>query len=679
MKTNTLWKSFLWQDQTLALSHTYKNWVYYHLILTIENKILSEHIKDICIQEIHPLFEDLSNDYISINTIEWLVEETLQKVNHGFSLFAEHHNHNGHIQINGALVISYQWNILVSLIGESSLIISRNQKSIYNMSNTDTDKHTHINHFTDYISGTIHIGDSILILWYDHKLLFHGDELHKIAEIIDNNEPEMLAELEWIMTQRTDENTLWFISLVKNISQTIDFSWISAKGSALLKFMPKNKIDLISHKGKDLWIKNSYGIGLWILGFIVIVSIYNIINSALNRNQSAPQIQTIDGMETVTIDDIKKEINVFQSLDTNSDEKGKKYKEINEKLDFIKSQWKRIDDVLALKKIIQNKYYEGFNIISVTNLNDIDWEFKSIYPFTSNETKILWTPHSLFYERGFYIWGTKWALIKGINKDIIGTPISYSLPNDIKKCNQDLSRTGLYCFDEKNALYRVTAWSVQLITAAENATLPTDIQDIGIFGKTNIYLLINPTSNGGTSLIRRYSIQAGNFAALKNSLSYNIATSNTEGGVAEFTNMTIDWNFLSRSTQEKKLYQFERDPVTNLLNKREINLQGGDTTFISYSDDVKILSSINSRYVYLFDKKNNTFTIYNSNPIKTTAGNQTRYQLQYIMRYAFDTSLKIRDVLVPDVNNSKPLLYIMTDEWVYESNISENISLYENK
>jgi hypothetical protein len=147
----------------------------------------------VCIQEIHPLFEELSDQHISINTIEWLVEDTLQKVNHGFSLFAEQMNSHEHITINGALVISYQGNILVSLIGDSSLLICRNGKSIYNMSNTDTNKNTSINHFTDYISGSIHIWDSILILWYDHSVLFHNNELHKIAQIIDNNDPEMLV------------------------------------------------------------------------------------------------------------------------------------------------------------------------------------------------------------------------------------------------------------------------------------------------------------------------------------------------------------------------------------------------------------------------------------------------------------------------------------------------------
>lgn len=49
------------------------------------------------------------------------------------------------------------------------------------------------------------------------------------------------------------------------------------------------------------------------------------------------------------------------------------------------------------------------------------------------------------------------------------------------------------------------------------------------------------------------------------------------------------------------------------------------------------------------------------------------------MRYAFDTSLDIIDVVVPDANNAKPMLYVMTSTGIYESNISQNISLYESK
>jgi hypothetical protein len=680
MKTNTVWKSFLSEEQTLALSHTYKNEVYYHLILTIENSILAEHIKDICIQEIHPLFEELSDQHISINTIEWLVEDTLQKVNHWFSLFAEQINSNEHITINGALVISYQGNILVSLIGDSSLLICRNGKSIYNMSNTDTNKNTSINHFTDYISGSIHIGDSILILGYDHSVLFHNNELHKIAQIIDENDPEMLVELESLMTQRAEESTLWFMSLVRNISHTIDFSGIKNTQANFLKFLPKNQFGKLWAKGKDFREKNSYSLTLGLLGLFVIVSIYNIINGALTINNNNPTIQTTSGVQTVSIESIKEEINLFQSLDPKSDEKGVKYKEINEKLEFLKKQGKWLEDVTALQKIVQNKYYEWFNIIAVNKLDDIGWEFQPIYPFTSNETKILWQVHSLFYERWFYIWGTKWALIKWINKDIKGTPISYSLPNDMKKCTQDLSRSWLYCFDSKNEIYRITAWSIQSIAWNENVSLPTAIQDIGIFGKTNIYLMVDPKSNGWSDLIRRFTIQPGNFAALKDSIGYglnNPITSSWNWPV--FKNMTIDWLFLSRSSTDKQLYQFERDPVSNKLKQRIIALKGWDTTYVGYSDDVKIVSSSNSRYVYLFDRTNKTLTIYTSNPTKTTQWNQTLYNLQYVMRYAFDASLWVIDLIVPDINNTKAVLYVMTNNGIYESNIGQNISLYENK
>ena len=679
MKTNTLWKSFIDNEQTLALSHTYKNGVYYHLILTIDDAVLSEHIKDICIQEIHPLLESLSDEHISINTIEGLVEHSLQKVNHAFSLFSEQANTNNYIDINGALVISYQGNILVSLVGDSSLLICRNWKNIYNMTNTESTKKRSISQFTDYISGNIHSGDSILILWFDHSLILHSEELNKIAELIHNNEPEMLTDLETMMSARTEEKNLWFMSLVRNISQTLDFSGINRQSQKVMNYLPKGTINRVGAKTKDLRSQNSYAITLWVLALILVISIYSIISGALNKNANNPTITTENGVEIVTIDDIKKEINAFQELDaTTSDEKGAKYKQINDKLEFLKSQGKRLEDVAALQKILQDKYYEGFNIIAINNLTDITGEFKPIYTLSDNELKTLGNPLNLMYEKGFYVAGTKGALIKGINQDVKGTPVSYSLASDMKKCNLDLSKAGLYCFDNKNELYRVTAGSVTPITANSDVSLPTDIRDIGTFGRNNIYLMINPTSNGGSDLIRRYTIQAGNYAALGTALGYKYTASGS-GWSSAFNTMVIDGNFLSWSSDEKKVYQFQRDAATNNLNTRTIELRGGDTTFVTYSEDVKIITSPSSRYVYLFDKINNTFTVYNSTPLKTTQGNELLYNLQYVMRYTFDKSLPILDAAVPENNANQPMLYVMTANGIFESNLGQAITLYENK
>jgi hypothetical protein len=56
----------------------------------------------------------------------------------------------------------------------------------------------------------------------------------------------------------------------------------------------------------------------------------------------------------------------------------------------------------------------------------------------------------------------------------------------------------------------------------------------------------------------------------------------------------------------------------------------------SYSDDVKVLSFFNSSYVFIFDKKNQTFTVYRSNPPKTNDRFTSSYTLSYVMRLQFD-------------------------------------------
>ena len=83
--------------------------------------------------------------------------------------------------------------------------------------------------------------------------------------------------------------------------------------------------------------------------------------------------------------------------------------------------------------------------------------------------------------------------------------------------------------------------------------------------------------------------------------------------------------------------------------------------------------------MYLFDKWSNTFTVYNSTPLKTTQGNETKYSLQYVMRYTFDKANPIIDATIPDSSANQPMLYIMTASWVFEANIGETIKLYENK
>jgi hypothetical protein len=98
-----------------------------------------------------------------------------------------------------------------------------------------------------------------------------------------------------------------------------------------------------------------------------------------------------------------------------------------------------------------------------------------------------------------------------------------------------------------------------------------------------------------------------------------------------------------------KLYQFRRNPPTAFtLDVREIKLLGGDKKTVQYSNDVKVISSVNSKYVFLFDRVNQTFTVYESRPAKSS--DAYNYGLYYVFMFKFDmgASVKIADIEIPD-------------------------------
>lgn len=134
--------------------------------------------------------------------------------------------------------------------------------------------------------------------------------------------------------------------------------------------------------------------------------------------------------------------------------------------------------------------------------------------------------------------------------------------------------------------------------------------------------------------------------------------------VSGFSSFAIDGSFLTRN--DGKLYQFRRNPPTAFtLDMREIKLLGGDKKALQYSDDVKVISSVNSKYVFLFDKINQTFTVYESRPAKSA--DAYNYGLYYVFMFKFDIGTnKVIDVAIPESSGNRPEMYILSAEGVHK-------------
>jgi hypothetical protein len=149
------------------------------------------------------------------------------------------------------------------------------------------------------------------------------------------------------------------------------------------------------------------------------------------------------------------------------------------------------------------------------------------------------------------------------------------------------------------------------------------------------------------------------------------------GSIAKYTSMAIDGSFLTWSAEDTSLYQMRRSDASANLQSREVPLLGGDT-LETYSAYTKVIASADSRFVYLFDKENSTFTVYRSTPYKTNDANTYTYTLSYFFRIKFASDERnIIDVFVDEGERST--LYLLTDSGVYSMKLYDYINSFFEK
>jgi hypothetical protein len=266
-----------------------------------------------------------------------------------------------------------------------------------------------------------------------------------------------------------------------------------------------------------------------------------------------------------------------------------------------------------------------------------------------------------------------------MDDNLRGVLIDYNLADgeSIKACGANLLKDGVYCFTPKGTIINVNKAGAQTVTNADADGFSKRIGGIATYGKANMYVFENSLSSvGNTTLVTRYRNTLGSQTIYQEGQKYYLApnlTGASFGGGSGFSSYAVDGSFLVWS--QGKLLQFRRNPPTAFtLDYREISLLGGDKVTNKYSDDVKIISSINSKYVFLFDKVNQTFTVYESRPAKNGDQFAVNYSLYYLFSFKFDLGTnKVIDVEVPDPSGNRPMLYILSNEGINKVSLFEYI------
>ena len=638
-----------------------------------------EYQKDLIQEFIANLIDDIdSNDY-DVDQIKSNCEIALQDLNTKLKAFADKVRDVEYFEIKGYFQIIIGMVLISSMIGNVNVMIFRDQKMYYNLDN-GAKLRGKIDLFSEFIEWDLESGDELIYIGTKISDVLDPYDIQELEDVIKTESENTVSFINDILCARLEKSTIGFVTSYYVTGHT-------AKHSALgvPQIQARAQKMNIFHDFKFTIFKNKYQITVALLSVFVIFMLYSLLSQLFHKPAKEVYVNSQWVTVDLTIDDIKKDIAIFKTMDPMWDEKSMKYKEILGKLNVLEQKGRRVEDIQQLKKLLKADYYRGFNIIPVNNLADLDdpvaGKKTGVLTFNTSEKDKIWTLSQIEFGKDIMIAGDKGALIWANNDNSRWSLVNYSLDESTKGCNMSLSKNGFYCFTPTGKIYFVGRSGIEPVTTSDADGFPSDIGGVWTYGKANMYVFSpSVTSLSNSTLVTRYRNTVGSQTMYQQGQKYMLApelASKAKFG-SGFSAFAIDVNFLTWS--EGKLYQFRRSTATAMtLTYREIKLLGGDKMTAAYSNNIKIISPAGSRYFYLWDKDNQTFTVYDSNPLKTNDQFATSYNLTYLFRFSFDIAgAKMIDVTIPENLANRPELYLLSTIGVNKINLYEFIDSLKN-
>jgi hypothetical protein len=655
--------------------------IQFSLLVEFQSEKFVEFQKDL-IQEFIADFVDSLQEVEEYDTdmIREKSEIALQNLNTKFKDFADKVRDVEYFSIKGYMQIVLGTTLIASMIGNATVIILRDHKVYYTLHNA-TKTRGKIDLFSEFIEGDLESGDEVVYVGTKISDVLDNYDIKDLEQVL-RSEEKVLDFMDELLSSRVEEGSLWFLSSHK-------IQWLSNK-----KHHTESKISLNTitskmsflHERKEKFLKNKYQVTVGILSLFIAFMVYSLVNQILGKPQGEVYVNQQGVTVDLTIDDIKKDIALFKSMDPTWEEKSTKYQEIENKITILEKRGRRVEDLQQLKKVLKADYNKWFNISTVNDLKQFDdqvlWRKSEIIAFNQSEKSSLWDLNTIQYGKDILVAWSKAALLWTVNENSRGSLVSYNIDETIENCSFNLMKNGFYCYTVNGKIYSITRAGIENLSTADPDGFPINIGGIGTYGKSNMYVFSkNVTTLSDSTLVVRYRNTLWSQTVYQQGQRYLIAPNLATGMNfwSGFSNFTIDVNFLWRSNG--KLYQFRRNPATSFnLEYREIKLMGWDTRTIQLSDNVKIITPENSRYLYLFDKTNQIFMVYDSRPLKTNTQYATNYTLYYMFSFAFDLpgGNKVVDAVIPDQLGNRPELYILTQEGVNKILLYEFIDSIKN-
>ena len=687
-------KVYVPDDEIFSFQDTLLDNISFKVFVQCSKEKFLQYQKDI-IEEFVADFTNTirTSEELDHEDIREIFEQNLQLLNTKLKQFAEKVRDVEHFSLKWIIQLVVDEKLMSSMIGNVSMIVMRDQKTAYSVPNS-VDTKAKIDLFSDFIEWEIERDDQLLYVGLKFADVMDAHDLKEMENLLAQEESSewILSFLEELLTTRVEKSSIWFIisyfvqgptiSLITSKKGWLKLkwwlkwmSWIKWKSMQYISSL-WNKVHNSEHiqKVKEQLSENKIYVVWFILVILMFIFLYSLASQILNDNSHNGKFQTSDWVYVdINLEDLQNDITEFKTLDASSNLKSSKYTDILQKLNYLEEQWKWLEDVTDLKAQLQENYYDGFRINQFKtdgDLNNIAWKDTQVITFNSTDTDKLWALNSINVPRDNNImlaW-SKWAIIGATSDTSRWSLIEYNLSKDLENCITALNSNWLYCYNTDGDIYMISKAGIVPV-GTEDWDFRGWIWWLGTFSSRNLYVFNSNISSLWNILLTRYQVNWDwTYANFKWWSSYSVSASGVDFWT--FSSFDIDENFFGWANG--KLYYFRReDSAGTSLNYRKIDIKWANPLTESYSDNVKVIVPKESRYIYTYDKDQQLFTAYNSEPNKKNKEYKTNYQLVYLFSLKFDIEwTTVYDVDIPN-DWDRPELYLLTSKWV------NKVALYE--
>lgn len=645
--------SFLSENQHYTYHQELQNGVEVMVDITfVEEKFLS--FQEGLIEEyVGDMIDNLTYDDLTLDQARNIMQTMLESLNDKLFHFAQRIQDVEFFPLKWSISVFHNKTLMTSMIGDVSLFVVREWKILYAVANeTVSDKGVDV--FSDFIEWDMQDDDYLMMMWVSHENILSKRDKKDIEHCFAHQPWDAVTYVGELLSSKTHPHDIGFV-----------ISYCVGDGGLVSTITSMDEKRFLS-----FFQKNKYYVVIGLIFFVTLFLLYSLIQNAYNTQQVASYIDENGESVDVSPSSIERNIEAFRWLDSASKDKAVLYKQIMQDIAFLESQGEWPQSVQDLKITINNLYLKGFSIETIGDkdlLSDIQ-TFRYMYPFNSEEKELLWTPQDVYFNDALYVWGTNGALLEAISETQRAVPVSFS--QEIAGCHPDLTRVGLYCFGGNDIIRVTKAWTEPV--GHEWGDFVGPIVDLWLFNNNNLYVLSNnPALTTENVYVTRYRNSPGSYIDFAGALLYQ-----SDFSGKNLTDMHIDnGTFLMREPTSKTLYQLWREWVSTELTKREVYMLWSQFDIIkeTLSDDIEILTEDDSKYVYLYDQKQQQFVVFATQPLKNQ--NIKSFNLSYMFALSFELSNDVIDAYVVE-QPGNIYLYIMTSQGVYQVKLSDFISQY---